>query len=93
MQRGDYVNPILRPAGILIPNEGPESGRHQIAAGFSQLATQVIRVGSLAEVVCLSRPFEVIPMVVIRIQPVVAAGQMRLRITCWTRRIGLGRVR
>ena len=77
LQRGDYVNPILRPAGILIPNEGPESGRYQIAAGFSQLATQVIHVGTLAEVACLSRPFEVIPMVVIRVQPVVAAGQLR----------------
>jgi hypothetical protein len=43
----------------------------------SQLATQVIGVGSLAEVVCLSRPFEVIPMVVTRVQPVVAAGQLR----------------
>lgn len=77
LQRGDYVNPILRPAGILIPNKGPESGRYQIAAGFSQLATQVIHVGTLAEVACLSRPFEVIPMVVIRVQPVVAAGQLR----------------
>mgnify|MGYP006118800881 CR=1 FL=1 len=43
----------------------------------SQLATQVIGVGSLAEVVCLSRPFEVITMVVTRVQPVVAAGQLR----------------
>ena len=77
LQRGDYVNPILRPAGILIPDKGPESGRYQIAAGFSQLATQVIHVGTLAEVACLSRPFEVIPMVVIRVQPVVAAGQLR----------------
>ena len=31
----------------------------------------------MAEVVCLSKPFEIIPMVVIRIQPVVAAGQLR----------------
>ena len=43
----------------------------------SQLATQVIDVGSLAEVVCLSRPFEVITMVVTRVQPVVAAGPLR----------------
>lgn len=77
LQRGDYVNPILRPAGILIPDKGPESGRHQIVAGFSQLATQVIHPGTLAEVACLSRPFEVIPMVVTRVQPVVAAGQLR----------------
>lgn len=77
LQRGDYINPILRPAGILIPDQGPESGRNQIVAGFSQLATQVIHTGTLAEVACLSRPFEVIPMVVTRIQPVVAAGQLR----------------
>ena len=77
LQRGDYVNPILRPAGILIPDHGPESGQNQIVAGFSQLATQVIHEGTLAEVVCLSRPFEVIPMIVIRVQPVVAAGQLR----------------
>ena len=43
----------------------------------SQLATQVIDVGSLAEVVCLMRPFEVITMVVTRVQPVVAAGPLR----------------
>ena len=42
---------------------GPESGRFQIVAGFSQLATPVIKVGMLAEVVCLSNPFNVIPMV------------------------------
>ena len=77
LQRGDYVNPILRPAGVLIPSEGPESGRYQIAAGFNQLATQVIKVGTLAEVVCLSDPFKVIPMVVTRVQPVVAAGQLK----------------
>jgi len=77
LQRGDYVNPILRPAGVLIPSEGPESGRYQIAAGFNQLATQVIKLGTLAEVVCLSDPFKVIPMVVTRVQPVVAAGQLK----------------
>ena len=77
LQRGDYVNPILRPAGVLIPSEGPESGRYQIAAGFNQLAPQVIKLGTLAEVVCLSDPFKVIPMVVTRVQPVVAAGQLK----------------
>ena len=77
LQRGDYVNPILRPAGVLIPSEGPESGRYQIAAGFNQLATQVIKLGTLAEVVCLSDPFKVIPMIVTRVQPVVAAGELK----------------
>ena len=77
LQRGDYVNPILRPAGVLIPSSGPESGRFQIAAGFNQLAAQVIKPGTITEVVCMSKPFSVIPMVVTRVQPVVAAGQLK----------------
>ena len=31
----------------------------------------------LTEVVCLSNPFTVIPMLVTRVQPVVAAGQLK----------------
>ena len=77
LQRGDYVNPILRPAGVLIPTAGPESGQTSIAAGFNQLSAQVIKTGTLAEVVCLSNPFTVIPMIVTRVQPVVAAGQLK----------------
>ena len=77
LQRGDYVNPILRPAGVLIPSDGPESGRFQIAAGFNQLSAQVIKPGTITEVVCLSKPFTVIPMLVTRVQPVVAAGQLK----------------
>jgi len=77
LQRGDYVNPILRPAGVLIPSEGPESGRYQIAAGFNQLSAQVIKAGTITEVVCMSKPFTVIPMIVTRVQPVVAAGQLK----------------
>ncbi len=77
LQRGDYVNPILRPAGVLIPSSGPESGRVQIAAGFNQLSAQVIKPGTITEVVCMSKPFSVIPMVVTRVQPVVAAGQLK----------------
>jgi len=77
LQRGDYVNPILRPAGVLIPSDGPESGRYQIAAGFNQLSAQVINPGTITEVVCMSKPFTVIPMVVTRVQPVVAAGQLK----------------
>jgi len=77
LQRADYVNPILRPAGILLPASGPESGRVQIAAGFNQLSAQVIKPGTITEVVCMSKPFSVIPMVVTRVQPVVAAGQLK----------------
>jgi multidrug resistance efflux pump len=77
LQPGDYVNPILRPAGVLIPTEGPESGQQQVQAGFNQLAAPVVKPGTLAELVCLSKPFTVIPMVVTRVQPVIAAGQVR----------------
>ena len=77
LQRGDYVNPILRPAGVLIPSNGPESGRFQVAAGFNQLSAQVIKPGTITEVVCMSKPFSVIPMIVTRVQPVVAAGQLK----------------
>jgi multidrug resistance efflux pump len=77
LQPGDYVSPILRPAGLLIPTKGHDSGRQRVQAGFNQLAAQVIGQGSLAEISCLSRPFTVIPMVVVEVQPVVAAGQMR----------------
>jgi multidrug resistance efflux pump len=74
---GDYVNPILRPAGLLIPTENMESGRHMVQAGFSQLSAQVIHKGTVAEISCLSKPFTVIPMVVTNVQEVIAAGQVR----------------
>jgi multidrug resistance efflux pump len=77
LQPGDYVNPILRPAGLLIPSRDVESGRHMIQAGFSQLTAQVIQRGTLAEVSCLSKPFKVIPMVVTYVQDIIASGQLR----------------
>ena len=77
LQPGDYVSPVLRPAGLLIPTKGRESGRQQVQAGFNQLAGQVIKPGTLAEISCLSKPFTVIPMVVVGVQPVIAAGQIR----------------
>jgi multidrug resistance efflux pump len=77
LQPGDYVNPILRPAGLLVPTETVESGRQMVQAGFSQLAASVIKKGMLAEISCLSKPFTVIPMVVTNVQDVIAAGQVR----------------
>ena len=44
---------------------------------FDQLSAQVIKPGTISEVVCPSKPFTVIPMVVTRVQPVVAAGQLK----------------
>lgn len=71
---GDIVNPLMRPAGVLIP-EG--AGRQYLQAGFGQIEAQVMRIGMVAEVTCVSKPFAVIPMVVTNIQNYIAAGQFR----------------
>ena len=64
----------MRPAGILIP-EG--AGRQALQAGFNQLEAQIIKVGMMAEVTCVSKPFKVIPMVITDVQDYIAAGQFR----------------
>jgi multidrug resistance efflux pump len=71
---GDIVNPFMRPAGVLIP-EG--AGRKAITAGFGQIEAQVMTVGMVAEVTCISKPWTVIPMVVTQVQDFIAAGQIR----------------
>jgi len=71
---GDIVNPFMRPAGVLIP-EG--AGRKAITAGFGQIEAQVMKVGMVAEVTCISKPWTVIPMVVTGVQDFIAAGQFR----------------
>lgn len=71
---GDVVNPMMRPAGILIPQGG---GRSQIQAGFGQIEAQVMKPGMLAEALCVSKPMTVIPMVIVRVQDVIASGQVR----------------
>jgi multidrug resistance efflux pump len=71
---GDYVNPMLRPAGILVPKG---SGRIAFEAGFGQISAAVLKVGMTAEMSCASRPFVVIPMVITEFQDVIAAGQLR----------------
>ncbi|GJE12234.1 HlyD family secretion protein [Methylobacterium longum] len=74
LRAGDIVNPIMRPAGVLIP-EG--AGRKAITAGFGQIEAQVMKVGMVAEVTCVSKPWTVIPMVVTVVQDFIAAGQFR----------------
>ena len=74
LQVGDVVNPFMRPAGIIIPRE---AGRRALQAGFGQIEAQVMRVGMAAEVVCISKPLTVIPMVVTGVQDFIAAGQFR----------------
>jgi multidrug resistance efflux pump len=68
---GDVVNPFMRPAGILIL-EG--AGRAAIQSGFGQIEAQVMKVGMLAEVTCISKPWTVIPMVVTVVQVFIAAA-------------------
>ena len=70
---GDLVNPMMRPAGILIPDG---AGR-LLSAGFGQIEAQIMKVGMIAEVTCISKPFTVIPMVVTDVQDFIAAGQVR----------------
>ncbi len=73
LRAGDVVNPMLRPAGILVPD------RHVtgLVAGFGQIESQVIKVGMVGEVTCPAIPFTVIPVVVTDVQDVIAAGQIR----------------
>lgn len=74
LRRGDVVNPLMRPAGVLIPTE---AGRWGLVAGFHQLEAQVMTVGMLAEVTCVSKPMTIIPMVVTQVQGLIATGQVR----------------
>jgi multidrug resistance efflux pump len=71
---GDVVNPMMRPAGILIP-EG--AGQRALQAGFGQIEAQVMKPGMVAEATCISRPWVIIPMVVTSVQDFIAAGQVR----------------
>jgi multidrug resistance efflux pump len=71
---GDIVNPFMRPAGTIIPEE---AGRGRLQAGFSQIEAQVMKVGMIAEVTCVSKPWTVVPMVVTGVQDFIAAGQIR----------------
>jgi len=73
LRAGDVVNPILRPAGILVPDRRVTV----LAAGFGQIEAQVIKVGMVGEITCPAIPFTVIPMVVTDVQDVVASGQIR----------------
>jgi multidrug resistance efflux pump len=73
LRPGDVVNPMLRPAGILVP-ERRVTG---LMAGFGQIEANVMKVGMIGEVSCLAKPLTIIPMVVTEIQNVIATGQIR----------------
>jgi multidrug resistance efflux pump len=71
---GDLVAQIMRPAGILIPDD---AGRGTLQAGFGQIEAQVMRPGMIAEATCVSKPWVIIPLVVTTVQDFIAAGQFR----------------
>jgi len=74
LRTGDVVNPLMRPAGILIP-EG--AGQRVLQAGFGQIEAQVMKEGMAGEATCISKPWVIIPMVVTTVQDYIAAGQFR----------------
>jgi multidrug resistance efflux pump len=74
LRKGDVLNTMLRPAGILVPEE---AGRGTLVAGFGQIEAQVMRPGMVAEATCVGKPFAIIPLVVTEVQDVIAAGQLR----------------
>lgn len=74
LRPGDVVNPLMRPAGVLIP-EG--AGQRALQAGFGQIEAQVLKPGMLAEAACSSLPWTIIPMVITGVQDYIAAGQFR----------------
>jgi multidrug resistance efflux pump len=73
LRPGDVVNPMLRPAGVLVP-ERRVTG---LVAGFGQVEAQVMKPGMIGEVTCMAKPWQIIPMVVTEVQDVIAAGQVR----------------
>ncbi len=66
LRPGDIVNPMIRSAGVLIP-EG--AGQRALSAGFGQIEGQVMKVGMVAEATCISKPWTIIPMVITNIRP------------------------
>ena len=74
LRAGEVVNPLLRPAGILVPET---AGRTALIAGFGQIEAQVMKPGMIAEATCIGKPFMIIPMVVTEVQDVIAGGQVR----------------
>ncbi|WOH47960.1 HlyD family secretion protein [Bradyrhizobium sp. sBnM-33] len=73
LRAGDIVNPVMRPAGVLIP---ANVGR-TLSAGFGQIEAQVMKIGMVAEATCISKPWTIIPLVVTGVQDYIAAGQFR----------------
>jgi len=73
LRSGDVVNPMLRPAGILVP----ERKLKGLMAGFGQIEASVLKVGMIGEVTCVAKPWQIIPVVITEVQDVIASGQVR----------------
>jgi multidrug resistance efflux pump len=73
LRPGDVVNPMLRPAGVLVPKRKVTG----LLAGFGQIEAQVLKVGMIGEVTCIATPWTIIPVVVTEVQNVIASGQVR----------------
>jgi multidrug resistance efflux pump len=73
LRAGDIVNPMIRSAGVLIPDRA----RQVLSAGFGQIEAQVMKTGMVAETTCISKPWTIIPLVVTSVQDYIAAGQFR----------------
>ncbi|MFV0299508.1 MAG: HlyD family secretion protein [Paracoccus sp. (in: a-proteobacteria)] len=72
LRPGDYISPIMRSAGVLIP---AEAGRRSVQAGFGQIAAPVIEIGMIGEIACNTTPWRVVPVVVSDKQDYIASGQ------------------
>ena len=72
---GDVIQPapLFKAAGILIPEN---AGQDRLLAGFDSIEAQVLKVGMAAEATCMTKPLNVIPLVVTNVQSVLAAGQI-----------------
>jgi multidrug resistance efflux pump len=73
LRAGDLVAQIMRPAGVMIPDE---AGRGRLQAGFGQIEAGVMKAGMVAEATCISKPWVIIPLVVTDVQDYIAAGQV-----------------
>lgn len=72
LRPGEVISPILRSAGVLIPEA---AGRELVQAGFGQISAPVIEIGMIGEISCDTTPWRVIPVVVSEKQDYIATGQ------------------
>jgi multidrug resistance efflux pump len=72
---GDIIQPapFFKAAGIFIPDN---AGQDRLFAGFNPIEAQVLKVGMAAEAACVTQPMTIIPLVITKVQNVIAAGQM-----------------